>query len=111
MAWTLLDLIEQVNQVDPIKLGLPAVKAGAAALGGYLLKKVMGRFQMEKCTIQECTRVGGRGLRGMCMTCYSKAKAKVEAGEVTWKKLAEKGLCKSESDPFDSAYERAMEDE
>lgn len=59
------------------------------------------------CMIQGCMRTKVR--RGLCLVCYSRANKKVEAGETTWAKLAEMGLCESDRDPFDDAYSRAME--
>lgn len=62
--------------------------------------------EVRNCMIPHCARVAAR--RGLCLVCYGKAKAKVDAGETTWEALAQKGLCESYRDPFDSAYDRAM---
>jgi hypothetical protein len=64
-----------------------------------------------RCVIENCFRAPAAGKRGMCLVCYSKAKKKVDSGEVTWDRLEEMGMCLPEDDPFDDAYNKAMEDE
>lgn len=59
----------------------------------------------KKCLLAGCVRP--QYMRGLCMTCYGKAKKKVEAKETTWEKLVKVGMCVSD-DPFDTAYEQAM---
>lgn len=59
----------------------------------------------QTCLIKGCMRARTR--RGLCLVCYSKAKKKVEAGEATWDRLAEMGLCEHDADPFDAAYDEA----
>lgn len=62
------------------------------------------------CFIKGCARprTANASMRGLCLVCYGKAKKKVEAGETTWDKLAEMGLCEKDKDPFDDAYARAL---
>lgn len=59
-----------------------------------------------KCLVSGCSRLENK--RGLCLVCYSQAKRKVTAGQTTWEKLADLGLCKPETTPFDDAYTRAM---
>lgn len=61
----------------------------------------------SKCMIPRCHRLTAVGRRGLCLVCFSRAKAKVEAGEVTWDELAKVGLCQAEDDLFDAAFEEA----
>ena len=61
------------------------------------------------CMIQGCARQAAT--RGLCLVCYSKAKKKVDEGATTWESLVKMGLCEKPSDPFDDAYNRAMEDQ
>lgn len=79
---------------------------------GVLVKGIWRCLMSEKCMINGCFRLCSASSHGLCLVCYGRAKKKVEAGEVTWQKLAELGLCKHQSDnPFDDAYTRAMEDQ
>lgn len=64
--------------------------------------------EVRRCMIPGCSSAASQ--RGLCLKCYSRAKAKVDAGETTWDKLIERGLCEAVKDPFDDAYTRAMED-
>lgn len=66
----------------------------------------LGSAGTLKCLIKACARP--RAKRGLCLICYSQAKKKVEAGETTWDKLVELGLCESDRTPFDDAYDRAI---
>ena len=95
MAWTLCEEL---------------LKAAVVFLAGFFLKGTW-RVVMEtkQCMIAGCRRVSAK--RGLCLVCYSRAKVKVESGEVTWDKLVKLELCGNTSgDPFDDAYNRAMED-
>lgn len=62
----------------------------------------------ELCKIKGCYR--RQSQRGLCLVCYSKAKKKVEAGETTWEKLVELGLCDDVDDPFGDAYKKTTEE-
>lgn len=98
MAWMLWDIVWKAT-----------TGATAGFLTGLFLKKIQGVVMGETvkiCRINACARRSAR--RGMCLVCYSRAKAKIEAGETTWNKLVELGLCDSEGDPFDDAYNRAV---
>lgn len=64
-----------------------------------------------KCLIEDCGRPQAPAKRGLCSLCFLRAKAKVDAKETTWERLAEMGLCESERDPFDTAYDRATKGE
>lgn len=65
----------------------------------------------KKCAVELCIRPAAAEMRGLCMLCYSKAKKKVESGEVTWDQLEDMGLClpKVDVDPFTAAYNQAKE--
>lgn len=107
MAWMLWVL----DNVDVKLLVMSALKAGGGALAACVLKKVWSKVMpvTKKCMIDKCMGVAAQ--RGMCLQCYSKAKKKVDAGLVTWERLAEMGLCTRDGDdPFNDAYTRAMED-
>lgn len=110
MAWM---LFEYLLSLDPYKFALTATKSACAAVASYFLKRVWRSIVPEVvsgkgCIIKACMRPAGQ-YRGLCLICYSKAKKKVAAGEVTWEKLEELGLAVSDADPFDDAYTRAME--
>lgn len=61
------------------------------------------QFQIT-CLVPACKkRVGGQ-TKGLCMSCYSKAKKKVDAGETTWEELADMGLAAKQADPFEQAF-------
>lgn len=101
-AWTLLEEL---------------VKAGVVFLAGFFLKgscrgiATTWRWMVEirRCKIDGCGAAAGSATRGLCLKCYGKAKAKVEAGHTTWARLAEVGLCEAENnDPFGDAYSKAM---
>lgn len=65
----------------------------------------------KPCMIPKCQRLSAQGMRGLCMMCYSRAKKRVDAGEVTWDKLAALNLCDAKDptiDAFDDAYSKAM---
>ena len=68
----------------------------------------------KKCMIPECNRPSAaiREMRGLCMVCYNRAKAKVATGDMTWEVLVELGLClpNKTTSPFDDAYSRAIDD-
>lgn len=50
--------------------------------------------------------------RGLCMSCYSKAKKAVESGQTTWDALEKMGLCRSYViDPFTAAFEQAKQEQ
>lgn len=50
-------------------------------------------MSIPKCLITSCLNTSAPALkRGLCMTCYSRAKRMVEAGTTTWDKLVEIGL-------------------
>lgn len=66
------------------------------------------------CMIKGCDKAAGADIgkfRGLCLDCYSRAKQKVQLGEVTWDRLVKLGLCLPESDPFEDAYSRALREE
>ena len=111
MAWMLLDYL---LSLDLYKFALTAAKSACAAVGSYFLKRVWRSIVPESvsgkgCIIKACIRPAGQ-YRGLCLICYSKAKKKVTAGEVTWKRLEELGLAAPDiSDPFDDAYSKATE--
>lgn len=89
----------------------PALDALVGFIVGFFLKVITGEGKVtEKCMIPTCGRMQASGRRGLCLVCYSKAKKKVEAKETTWENLADMGLCESDTDPFDDAYNRAMRD-
>lgn len=103
MAW----MLEYLMVLGPIKLAAPLAKAA----GGFLLKRlwVMIVGEQSGCHTKGCMRPSAAKMHGLCMTCYGKAKKKVDSDEVTWERLTELGLCRSEAaDPFDDAYSRAM---
>lgn len=87
------------------------VKASIAFVARFLLKRVgvMNEETGTKCMIKNCSRHAS-AFRGLCLVCYGKAKKKVESGDTTWEKLEAMGLCKSNKDPFDDAYSKAMEE-
>lgn len=86
------------------------LKAGWVTLVGYFLKAMWRAAMVDRCKIKGCGAAVASGRRGLCLKCYGKAKARVEAGQVTWEQLEEKGLCEPQRDPFDDAYMKAMED-
>ncbi len=94
MAWTLFEMV---------------IGALAEMLSSIILKGIWRATMGERCLIKACMRTAG-GKHGLCLVCYSRAKKKVDAGETTWEKLEELGLCKGQADPFDDAYTKAMED-
>lgn len=105
MAWTLYGI-----EIDTMAVALASGKAIAA----LILKKVADKMTTKVCKIKTCQRLAAaENCRGLCMMCYSMAKKKVNAGEVTWEKLAEMGLCenKEAADPFSDAYSRATKGE
>lgn len=85
-------------------------KAATLYVAALLVARVRELFMADvgKCFIKVCVRPAA--MRGLCLVCYGKAKKKVESGETTWEQLEHLGLCKQESNPFDDAYNRAMED-
>lgn len=108
MGWIPFPCVE-LNVNSLVEVGLPLVKSAASATGSYLLKKVWSAVITNKCLVPGCIRKAS--MRKLCLICYSQAKQKVESGETTWEKLAVLGLCeKKEVNPFDDAYNRAMED-
>lgn len=62
-------------------------------------------MDIVRCRIKGCGSIAAK--RGLCLMCYSKAKKKVDAGVITWDKLAEVGLCEPDHDPFDAAFNEA----
>lgn len=63
----------------------------------------------KKCLVPKCTHtlaLGGPSVkRGLCVTCYKRAKDMVESGSTTWEKLEAMGLSKSQNDdPFTEAF-------
>lgn len=64
----------------------------------------------KKCMIDRCHRPAAVNQRGLCILCYTQAKKKVTAGEVTWERLEEMGLCEPKDDPFNIAYDKALDD-
>lgn len=113
MAWTLLNYLLQ--QIDVWPLLLSSLKAGAVAAAGYILKRVWGKMVgASKCTTPKCYHSVSPTVQtyGLCVQCFNRAELKVELGETTWEKLAQMGLCiyPKQTDPFDDAYSKAMED-
>lgn len=92
MAWI-------VDEVAKVLIGI---------MIGVFLKKARRIVAEKQCMITGCTGVAQK--RGVCLSCYARAKELVSAGETTWDRLAERGLVSAEADSFDSAYERAMDD-
>lgn len=88
-----------------------ALKAVVIFVVSIFLKRVKGAVMNEVCMIPGCVRHTAHNCRGLCLICYGKAKKKVTDGQTTWEKLVKLKLCKEETDPFDDAYARAMEDE
>lgn len=67
-----------------------------------------------KCLTKTCLNTSAPALRrGLCMTCYSRAKRMVEAGTTTWDEIVMMGLALSDSaggvDPFMAAFREAKE--
>lgn len=83
---------------------------------GFSLKEMWGWLMSDTkrytCIVPGCNQpAAAANYRGLCLRCYGTAKKKIDAGETTWDRLVELGLCeKKESSPFDDAYSRAMED-
>lgn len=48
--------------------------------------------------------------RGLCLPCYSKAKAAVAEGRTTWGRLEQLGLTLPADDPFTAALRRAEQE-
>lgn len=96
MAWTLLEDI---------------IKAVVVFTAGYLFSTTWRALMNQTCLIKNCQRLAHSDRRGLCSVCYAKAKAKVDANQVTWERLAALGLCKVEVDPFDDAYSKAVRDQ
>lgn len=100
MAWTLVEWTTETT-----------VTWLTVSLMVLFFKRAKGVVMSERCMIPNCQRLAALGKRGLCLVCFSRAKKKVDSGETTWERLAEMRLCKSESNPFDDAYTRAMEGE
>ena len=69
---------------------------------------------MTKCMTSNCHYQQAQALgRGLCMRCYSKAKANVEEGIVTWDELVGLGLALSKEDggldPFTIELNKRLE--
>lgn len=64
-----------------------------------------------KCLVSACRNGEGNGLRGLCMKCYSAAKKKVEAGEISWEELEDLGLAASKTTSlFDQELKKKREE-
>lgn len=116
MAWMLWSwILEQLYQLDVIKLAITGAKSGGTALGTYLLKRIWRWYKMpcneSKCMVPRCNGFKGTGMKGLCTRCYGKAKKKIEAGETTWDELGNMGLCEVQDDPFSQAFNKAKESE
>lgn len=115
MAWTLW-LLDQLQQIDLVKLSLVPIKSAGAALGGYLLKRIWRWYMTSdnlgmKCILSRkgCNNFRGNGMRGLCSKCYKRANDKVKSGETTWDELVNMGLCEDINDPFTEAFNHAKE--
>lgn len=62
------------------------------------------------CIITRCIRPAGPR-RGLCLVCYSKAKAEVDAGRLSWQKLEALGLALPEGDPFEAELKAKLAEE
>ena len=58
----------------------------------------------QNCMVPECRRSAAANRRGLCLVCYSRAKAKVASGETTWNEMVSLCLCEEDSEPFDKAF-------
>ncbi len=86
--------------------GEGALKALVVWLLCITSRKVLERIMTERCLIKTCARQAAK--RGLCLVCYSRAKAKVESSQTTWAALEAAGLCLEESSPFDQAFGQAF---
>ena len=91
MAWKLLGMVRYSVRV----------------IWREIMSETTDAHRAGMCLIPKCGGVAGANLKGLCMSCYKAAKRTVESGETTWEKLAEMGLCKGKTTPFDDAYSRA----
>ena len=98
-AWT---LVEWIGEAITTWL---SVKVSTS-----FLKGVLGAFMNNTCLIKSCHRMAACDKRGLCLVCYGQAKKKVDNKQTTWDQLEKMGLCKSEDSPFNSAYDKAVED-
>lgn len=62
----------------------------------------------KACRTLGCNKISVTNLKGLCMTCYSKAKKMVESGRTTWEVLESKGLIEGKADPFETAFNKAI---
>ena len=59
----------------------------------------------QVCMTEGCTVVRYSNGRGLCMSCYSKAKKIVEAKKTTWEELESMGMVESKAtDKFTQAF-------
>lgn len=63
----------------------------------------------KPCLIPGCGKPQAMSMKGLCMTCYSAAKKKVDSGATTWEKLTAAGLAEAPKTPFDLAFEKLQE--
>lgn len=66
-------------------------------------------MQQNKCVIEGCGRPRAEALKkGLCMSCYSRAKKMIDAGKTTWNELENRGLCVTTeaTDPFSVAFNK-----
>lgn len=82
------------------------VKALAVWLVCLLSRKLWDKAMSERCLIKTCARQAAK--RGLCLVCYSRAKAKVESSQTTWPALEAAGLCLEENSPFEQAFGQAF---
>ena len=62
------------------------------------------------CMTEGCSAVRYSDGRGLCMNCYSKAKAMVTAKKTTWEKLESMGMVESKAtDKFTTAFNKKKE--
>lgn len=69
------------------------------------MPKVPGREEsyLPVCKNPKCGNLQARGMKGLCMKCYSAAKKLVEKGETSWGELAGMGMCEMPVEPTDFA--------
>lgn len=112
MAW-MLWIVDQLYQIDVIKLALMGVKSGGSALATYLLKRIWSKIMRPKnensCLIEGCSNFKSNGMKGLCSRCYREAKKRIDAGETTWDQLEGMGLCENPENPFSQAFNKAKE--
>lgn len=59
---------------------------------------------MEKCLTDGCTTAPYAEGRGLCMSCYSRAKSMVTRKQTTWEELEQLGLALPQESKFEQAF-------